>query len=113
MNTKMIRRGNLFAGIPGSLPEERVDVLTEGSGKGRVERIVSRGHASAPDFWYDQETREWVVLLKGAAVLRFYGQESPVELRPGDWVEIPPHCRHRVEETSGVEDCVWLAVHWG
>jgi cupin 2 domain-containing protein len=32
-------------------------------------------------------------------------------LAPGDWVEIPPHVRHRVEWTDSDELTVWLAVH--
>lgn len=37
----------------------------------RIERIISTGQSSAPDFWYDQPEAEWVVLLSGAARLRF------------------------------------------
>ena len=36
-----------------------------------------------------------------------------VTLAPGDWLEIPPRARHRVESTSTDEPAVWLAVHWG
>ena len=105
--------GNLFAAAPEDLPEELVEILAEGEGQLRIERIVSRGHASPPDFWYDSETAEWVVLLSGSAVLEFAGKAEPRQLRPGDWVEIPAHCRHRVNATAGDEDTVWLAVHWG
>jgi len=31
--------------------------------------------------------------------------------RPGDWIEIPPHVRHRVEWTETDEPTVWLAIH--
>jgi len=111
-----MKQGNLFEGIPGSMPEELVEelveVLAEGEGKVRVERIVSRGHSSPEGFWYDQAA-EWVCLLKGAAVLTFEGDKEPVDMKPGDWIEIPAHCRHRVERTDGEEETVWLAVHWG
>ena len=109
----MMKRGNLFEGIPGDLPDELAEVLASGSGNLRVERIVSRGHASAPGFWYDQAESEWVVLLRGSATLRYEETGKRVELKPGDWIEIPAHCRHRVEGTSEAEDTVWLAVHWG
>ena len=33
----------------------------------KIERIVSRGHASPEDFWYDQEENEWVMVVKGTA----------------------------------------------
>ncbi len=55
----------------------------------RIERIVSNGHSSAPGFWYDQDQHEWVMVLKGRARLRFEGEEQPVEMRPGDFVNIP------------------------
>lgn len=105
--------GNLFEGVPADLPQELVEVLAEGEGKIRIERIVSRGHASPPDFWYDSDETEWVVLLRGSAVLRFENEGSPIDLVPGDWIEIPLHCRHRVEASAEDEDTVWLAVFWG
>ena len=104
---------NLFADIPASLPEEFIEVLAEGSGKLQVERIVSRGHASPPGFWYEQETTEFVVLLKGSATLRFDDGHEPYPMGPGDWVTIPKGHRHRVETTSAGCDTVWIAVHWG
>ena len=105
-----MNQGNLFANQPGDLTEEQVESLAETAGF-RVERIVSRGHASPPDFWYDQEAVEWVVLLSGKAVLRFEEGDRVVTMNPGDWIEIPARCRHRVENTSTDEGSVWLAVH--
>jgi cupin 2 domain-containing protein len=32
-------------------------------------------------------------------------------MKPGDWVEIPAHVRHRVESTQADPPTVWLAVH--
>ena len=78
----------------------------------RIERIVSQGHASPEDFWYDQDQDEWVLVLKGAARLRFEGEE-PVEMEPGAHVNIPAHKRHRVEWTTPDEPTIWLAVHYG
>jgi cupin 2 domain-containing protein len=75
-----MNEGNLFEGIPSELPEELVEVLAEGSGKVRVERIVSKGHASPEGFWYEQSEDEFVVLLNGEAVVRFEGRvEAGVE----------------------------------
>ncbi|MDA7922248.1 cupin domain-containing protein, partial [Verrucomicrobiales bacterium] len=78
----------------------------------RIERIISRGHRSPSDFWYDQDTSEWVLILKGEGELIFEDSNEPVTLKPGDWIEIPAHRRHRVASTSEQEDTVWLAVHW-
>jgi cupin 2 domain-containing protein len=78
----------------------------------RIERIVSTGQATPPGAWLDQSQAEWVILLRGAAVLRFADETSTRELRPGDYLNIPPHCRHRVEATAADEPTVWLAVHY-
>lgn len=108
---------NLFQSIPENLPDELVEVLAEGKGHLRIVRLVSQGHASADGFWYDQEEHEWVVLLSGAGILSFEdavsGEVSIVEMKPGDWLHIPPFARHRVERTDPDVVTVWLAVHWG
>lgn len=77
-----------------------------------LERIVSTGQASPPDFWYDQPRDEWVVLLRGAARLAVAGETEPRTLAPGDWVVLPAHCRHRVAWTDPTQPTVWLALHY-
>lgn len=99
---------NLFQSIPGGLPEELVDVLVDHAAV-RIERIVSDGHASPPDFWYDQAEHEWVVLLRGQARLRF-DDGSLQNMSAGDHVMIPARCRHRVDWTSEQEPTIWLTV---
>ena len=101
---------NLFAGIPARQEKETVDELLK-TGSLRIERIVSTGHASPPDFWYDQEQDEWVLVLKGAARLRYADDDRTVDLMPGDFVNIPAHRKHRVEWT--MDTTIWLAVHYG
>ena len=101
---------NLFAEIPEDLPEELIQALLSTPGL-RIERIVSLGHSSPQGFWYDQEEHEWVLLLKGAARLRLDGEE-PIDLRPGAFVNIPAHQRHRVEWTDPTRPTVWLAIHY-
>jgi cupin 2 domain-containing protein len=101
---------NLFADIPTGLPAELVQTLVDGADV-RIERIVSHGHSSPDGSWYDQETDEWVLVLQGAARLQFECQQ-PIELRPGDTVDIPAHVRHRVDWTTPAEPTVWLAVHY-
>lgn len=102
---------NLFTALPEQLPEELVDVLAH-SDAVRIERIVSTGQTSPEGFWYDQEQREFVVLLSGAARLRMEGETEAQELQPGDWLVIPAHQRHRVEWTSTSKTTVWLAVFY-
>ncbi|MBI1737175.1 MAG: cupin domain-containing protein [Candidatus Rokubacteria bacterium] len=104
--------GNLFADLPRSRPDERIEVLLS-SPTLRVERIVSTGQATPPGEWYDQDTDEWVALLAGSARLRFEDEAAPRELRPGDWIFIGAHRRHRVEATDAHAPTVWLALHLG
>jgi len=103
---------NLFESIPAELPDELIEPLLD-SRNVRIERIVSRGHSSPDGFWYDQNQPEWVVVLRGAATLRFEDQDEPVEMKAGDFVQIPAHARHRVECTTSDEPTIWLAVHHG
>jgi cupin 2 domain-containing protein len=108
---RTITHGNLFAlGAPAG-SDEQFDALVEAGGV-TIERIVSRGQASAPGFWYDSPRAEWVVLLSGAATLEFEGQAEPHPMKPGDHVLIEAHCRHRVAWTSDTEPSVWLAVYY-
>jgi len=102
---------NLFADLPNHLPAELFTKQLE-TDHFCIERIVSHGHASPEGFWYDQEQHEWVVVLKGAARLHFEGDELPVELRPGDFLNIPAHQRHRLEWTTPDEPTIWLAIYY-
>jgi cupin 2 domain-containing protein len=78
----------------------------------RIERIVSFGQASPSGFWYDQDEAEWVLLLAGAARVRFEDEAQARLLGPGDWVEIAAHRRHRIEWTDPAQPTVWLAVFY-
>jgi cupin 2 domain-containing protein len=101
---------SLFSGLTRQLPDELITTLLD-AGTVRIERIVSHGHRSPDGFWYDQDQHEWVVVLLGAARLRF--EDGTVEMKPGDFVNIPAHKKHRVEWTTPDEPTVWLAVHYG
>jgi len=103
---------NLLADLPiTALPAELMDTLLSRPGL-RIERIVSTGQASPPDFWYDQDEGEWVLLLAGAARLRFADEIEARQLKPGDWLDIVPHRRHRVEWTHAEEKTIWLAIYY-
>ena len=104
---------NLFADLPRSTAEdEQFRELLARPGL-RIERIVSTGQASPAGFWYEQPEGEWVVLLQGEALLRLAGEDEARRLRPGDFVDIAPGRRHRVEWTQAAPPTVWLAVHYG
>lgn len=100
---------NLFHDIPSELSQELTEILLQRSGI-RVERIVSRGHASPDGFWYDQQEHELVFVLRGSARLQFV--DAVRELKPGDYVRIPARCRHRVEWTAPDEPTIWLAIFY-
>ncbi len=104
--------GNLFANLGDKEnSEEQFEELLSRPGI-RIERIVSTGQASPEGFWYDQEMAEWVVLLSGEAEIQFNDEVEPRKMIPGDWINIPPHRRHRVNWTDSSQPSIWLAVHY-
>ncbi len=98
---------NVFADVPTNLPAEIMQTLLQ-AGDVRVERIVSHGHSSPLDFWYDQAQHEWVLVLQGAARLQF--EDRFLELQSGDFVNIPAGAKHRVDWTTPDRPTIWLAV---
>ena len=103
---------NLLSALLDARSAERRDVLLKRPGF-RLERIVSLGQASPPGFWYDQAEGEWVLLLAGAARLRFADETEARLLGPGDWLDIAPHSRHRIDWTDPATPTVWLALFYG
>jgi cupin 2 domain-containing protein len=103
---------NIFAELPSDRSHEAFEALAS-SANVRIERIVSSGHATPEGEWYDQGWDEWVVLLRGGAGLLFEGDGEPRVMKPGDYVMIPAHCRHRVAWTDSAERSIWLAIHIG
>lgn len=101
---------NLFSDLPTDLSSEVFETLATGK-QLRIERIVSHGHASAPEEWYDQADNEWVILLQGEAQLVF-DDGVTTTLQPGDYVTIPAHQKHRVEWTAPEKTTIWLAIHY-
>ena len=107
----MISSGNLFAGIRPRRDAETIATLLATADL-RIERIVSTGQCSPPDFWYDQPDGEWVLLIQGEARLRFADEAEARHLKAGDFVDIAAHRRHRVEWTPPGEPTIWLAIHY-
>lgn len=103
---------NLLTSLPTGFPEELFEPLLVAPGL-RIERIVSHGHASPADLWYDQPQGEWILLLRGAARLQFADPAEIIPLQAGDSLNIPPHRKHRVDWTPPDEPTVWLAIHHG
>lgn len=103
--------GNLYAQLSDSMPHEMIEALAQGENF-RLERIVSLGHTTPPGQWYDQDADEWVVLLSGSARLLFEDGKEYRNLKPGDWLLIQAHHRHRVEWTDQNCHTLWLALHF-
>lgn len=101
---------NIFENIPDRLPDELFDTLLQNDCV-RIERIVSRGHQTPANDWYDQDWDEWILLLQGRAILKFDKPSADIELKPGDHLLITAHTLHRVEWTDPDRDTIWLAVH--
>lgn len=101
---------NLLKNIPKELPKELFETLVQ-TDNIRIERIISKGHSSPEEGWYDQDRNEWVLVLKGAARLTFENG-SEVSMGPGDGLEIPAHVKHKVVWTDPEEETVWVGVHY-
>ncbi len=103
---------NLFKQLPRSTEKnEQFSELLKRPGL-RIERIVSTGQASPPDFWYDQPGGEWVLLIQGEAKLRFADEAEARHLQAGDYLDIAAQRKHRVDWTLPGEITIWLAIHY-
>jgi len=102
---------NLFLSIPDSFKDERIEILLK-TDYFTLQRILSSGQTTAPGEWYDQDEDEWVVVLTGSAGLLFEGETKIHTMRPGDYIHIPAHKRHRMEWTDSKQKTIWLALHY-
>lgn len=120
MTQKLPRRSRIIVVKPESISRMQIDNLfthTEPPHEGErfdallrhknlvVERIVSSSVLASRE--YVQAQDEWVVLLRGEAVLNVAGESRT--LTPGDYLFLPAGVPHTVERTS--HGAVWLAVH--
>lgn len=106
-----MERGNLLVSLGARGGDELFTTLVQRPGV-RVERIVSHGQSSPAGFWYDQDESELVLLVAGSARLEVEGS-GELALEPGDWIDLPARCRHRVSWTDPEAATVWLAVFYG
>jgi len=99
---------NLLIIISKNLPGKLFETLVQ-TDKILIERIISKGHTSPKEGWYDPDLNEWVLVLKGAARLAFE-DGNEVNMGPGDSMEIPPRVKHKVVWTDPERDTVWVSV---
>jgi cupin 2 domain-containing protein len=76
----------------------------------KIEKIVSNGQSSPINFWYEQKENEFVLILKGNAILEY--ENSELVLNEGDYINIPAFTKHRVKYTNKDEPTIWLAVFY-
>jgi cupin 2 domain-containing protein len=103
--------GNIYSleGIVFDPGKEHVDRLYTNQHT-RIKRILSKGHITPSETWYDQTEDEWVVLIQGNASLEFENGNT-IHLKPGDYLKIDSGIKHRVSYTSKNPPCIWLAVY--
>ena len=105
-----MKPANLLGSLPADLTHEVFQDIVR-SPSVRIERIVSRGHASPEAGWYDQGENEWVMVVAGRASLEFEDGSS-CKLSAGDYVDVPAHVKHRVAWTDPDMPTIWLAVFY-
>lgn len=102
-------KGNIFELLPTDLSAEVFETIFQKSGL-KIERIISEGHVTPTDDWYDQNQDEWVMVLQGSAKL-LYEDGREIVLNRGDYLTIPAHQKHQVSWTDPEQKTIWLAVH--
>ena len=107
---KIMDVGNIFESIPNAMKDEVIESLIE-SKVVKIERIISKGHASPKAGWYEQDQDEWVIILRGSAIIKFENTE-PLSINEGGYINIPAGTKHKVLWTDSEIETVWLAVHY-
>lgn len=101
---------NIFELVPDDISNELFETIVS-SENVRIERIISKGHASPASGWYDQDEHEWVIVLKGEAKIEIENQAT-VYLVSGSYLNISAHTRHKVSWTEPDTETIWLAVYY-
>lgn len=104
-----MKHANIFENIVASENEEFLKIIKKENIK--IERIVSTGQTTPKNFWYNQKRNEFVIVLKGEAIIEFKDKRTVV-LKEGDYLNIKAHKKHRVKYTSQEEPTVWLAIFY-
>ena len=97
---------NLLENIPNSSKNEIFETIITNDNI-KIERIISYGQTTPEDFWYDQNENEFVVVLKGKAIIK-YDNNKVFKLKEGDSLFIPSKQKHKVIYTSN--PTIWLSI---
>ena len=106
-----MKKTNIFKAIPKDLKEELFEQLLCTNDL-KIQKIVSKGHTSPKSGWYNQNENEWVMVLKGEAVLSFKNNKKDITLKKGDFINIPAKVKHKVSWTKPNKKTVWLAIYY-
>lgn len=101
---------NIYQDIPKDTQEELFEEILK-SENVKIERIISDGHTSPKEGWYESEQSEWVIVLQGEARL-LYEDKKEIELKCGEYQNIPAFTKHKVSYTSFNERTIWLAIYY-
>jgi cupin 2 domain-containing protein len=101
---------SLLNNLPVDMTDESFEDIVQ-SGSVRIERIVSQGHTSPEQGWYDQEENEWVMVVKGVGEITF-DDGTVISLHEGEHVTIPANTKHKVSHTPIDQQTIWLAVFY-
>jgi len=105
-----MKKENIFNHIPKIIKNELFEDILSNK-KIRVERIISKGQTSPKKGWYDQKENEWVMILKGKAILSFKNHKD-IKLKEGDYINIKAHTKHKVSWTNPDKKTIWLAIFY-
>ncbi|MCF6340590.1 MAG: cupin domain-containing protein [Sulfurimonas sp.] len=106
----LTEKSNILELIPKDLNKEVFETIISKNDI-KIERIISYGQATTEFKWYSQESDEWVILLKGEAILSFLDEED-IRLKAGDYINIQAFKKHKVSWTLPNQESIWLAVHY-
>ena len=76
---------NLLADLPANLPNELFETLVS-SKSIRIQRIISHGHASPPDFWYDLADEYGLLFQNEWLYWQHHGWDDQIRKEYTDWV---------------------------
>ena len=107
MHTKL---KNIFSLIPEDLSQEIFETILKKENI-KIERIISKGHTSPVSGWHQQKQNEWVLVLKGSAIISFEGTDD-IKLNEGSHLDIPALTKHRVSWTQPETETIWLAIFY-
>ena len=105
-----MKKSNIFNQIPKDLKDELFEDIIK-TDHLKIERIVSYGHTSPRTGWHESKENEWVIVLKGEAILSFEGSKD-MKLNAGDYLNITAFAKHKVSWTLPNVETVWLAIHY-